>query len=163
MARWSRLEVPLLLICLSPTDIGWALTNLKNVRAPTGFLCLEDADNIPPRTVSTGPALICRRSLNHVKPLTSESFSDMHRPPDRCTMPPLHNAAPPAATATIISGPHSRVRDSSGEHLTHVPLENFLQTLESPATSSHLTGTWGAWEVGCSQVSLFPKLALAKG
>uniref|UniRef100_A0A7M4EE49 SH2B adapter protein 2 n=1 Tax=Crocodylus porosus TaxID=8502 RepID=A0A7M4EE49_CROPO len=61
-----------------------------------------------------------------------------------CTMPPLHNAAPPAATATIVSGPHGRVRDSSGEHLTHVPLENFLQTLESPATSSHLAGTWRA-------------------
>ncbi|KYO32008.1 SH2B adapter protein 2 isoform B [Alligator mississippiensis] len=72
---------------------------------------------------------------------------DMHRPPDRCTMPPLHNAAPPAATATIISGPHSRVRDSSGEHLTHVPLENFLQTLESPATSSHLTGDESETEV----------------
>uniref|UniRef100_A0A8C0G5M2 SH2B adapter protein 2 n=1 Tax=Chelonoidis abingdonii TaxID=106734 RepID=A0A8C0G5M2_CHEAB len=36
--------------------------------------------------------------------------------------------------------PHGRARDSSGEHLAHVPLENFLQTLESSATSSHLAG-----------------------
>ncbi|XP_019400960.1 PREDICTED: SH2B adapter protein 2 isoform X1 [Crocodylus porosus] len=72
---------------------------------------------------------------------------DVHRPSDRCTMPPLHNAAPPAATATIVSGPHGRVRDSSGEHLTHVPLENFLQTLESPATSSHLAGDESETEV----------------
>uniref|UniRef100_A0A8C4WHH0 SH2B adapter protein 2 n=1 Tax=Gopherus evgoodei TaxID=1825980 RepID=A0A8C4WHH0_9SAUR len=38
------------------------------------------------------------------------------------------------------SSPHGRARDSSGEHLAHVPLENFLQTLESSATSSHLAG-----------------------
>uniref|UniRef100_A0A8C3S136 SH2B adapter protein 2 n=1 Tax=Chelydra serpentina TaxID=8475 RepID=A0A8C3S136_CHESE len=38
------------------------------------------------------------------------------------------------AAATVISAPHGRARDSLGEHLAHVPLENFLQTLESPAT-----------------------------
>uniref|UniRef100_K7FW26 SH2B adapter protein 2 n=1 Tax=Pelodiscus sinensis TaxID=13735 RepID=K7FW26_PELSI len=47
-----------------------------------------------------------------------------------------HPAAP--AAATVISAPHGRARDSSGEHLAHVPLENFLQTLESPTLSSHL-------------------------
>uniref|UniRef100_A0A8D0H386 SH2B adapter protein 2 n=1 Tax=Sphenodon punctatus TaxID=8508 RepID=A0A8D0H386_SPHPU len=68
---------------------------------------------------------------------------DAPRFPDRCAMAD----APPSA-ATVITAPHSRVRDSfSGEHLLHVPLENFLQTLESPATSGHLTGEESETEV----------------
>lgn len=44
--------------------------------------------------------------------------------------------------ATAVPVPQGRGRDSLGELLTHIPLENFLQTLESsPAAGGHLTGT----------------------
>uniref|UniRef100_A0A8C3IWT9 SH2B adaptor protein 2 n=1 Tax=Chrysemys picta bellii TaxID=8478 RepID=A0A8C3IWT9_CHRPI len=52
------------------------------------------------------------------------------RTPDRCSVLATHPTTPTAAT--VISAPHGRARDSSGEHLAHIPLENFLQTLESP-------------------------------
>uniref|UniRef100_A0A8C9FF94 SH2B adaptor protein 2 n=1 Tax=Pavo cristatus TaxID=9049 RepID=A0A8C9FF94_PAVCR len=59
---------------------------------------------------------------------------DVHRLPDRCALPGAHNA-----TATAVPAPHGRGRDSMGELLTHVPLESFLQTLESaPTASTHL-------------------------
>ncbi|XP_010157223.1 PREDICTED: LOW QUALITY PROTEIN: SH2B adapter protein 2-like, partial [Eurypyga helias] len=62
---------------------------------------------------------------------------DVPRPPDRCALPGAHNTA----MATTVPAPHGRGRDSLGELLTHVPLETFLQTLESsPATSGHLAG-----------------------
>ncbi|NWQ61512.1 SH2B2 protein, partial [Neopipo cinnamomea] len=60
---------------------------------------------------------------------------DVPRPPDRCALPSAHNTT----TATAVPAPHGRSRDSLGELLTHVPLENFLQTLESSPTA-HLTG-----------------------
>ncbi|NXN62900.1 SH2B2 protein, partial [Himantopus himantopus] len=62
---------------------------------------------------------------------------DVPRPPDRCALPGAHNTT----TATAVPAPHGRGRDSLGELLTHVPLESFLQTLESsPAASGHLAG-----------------------
>ncbi|KAJ7407311.1 SH2B adapter protein 2 [Willisornis vidua] len=60
---------------------------------------------------------------------------DVPRPPDRCALPSAHNPT----TATTVPVPPGRGRDSLGELLTHVPLENFLQTLES-SPSAHLTG-----------------------
>ncbi|NXA23863.1 SH2B2 protein, partial [Ibidorhyncha struthersii] len=61
---------------------------------------------------------------------------DVPRPPDRCALPSAHTT-----TATAVPVPHGRGRDSLGELLTHVPLESFLQTLESsPAASGHLAG-----------------------
>ncbi|NXD72047.1 SH2B2 protein, partial [Eolophus roseicapillus] len=60
---------------------------------------------------------------------------DVPRPPDRCALPGAHNTT----TATAVPAPHSRGRDSLGELLAHVPLESFLQTLES-SPSGHLTG-----------------------
>ncbi|NXG90911.1 SH2B2 protein, partial [Stercorarius parasiticus] len=60
---------------------------------------------------------------------------DVPRPPDRCALPGTHN------TATAVPAPHGRGRDSLGELLTHVPLESFLQTLESsPTAGGHLAG-----------------------
>ncbi|NXW36416.1 SH2B2 protein, partial [Phaetusa simplex] len=60
---------------------------------------------------------------------------DVPRPPDRCALPGTHN------TATAVPTPHGRGRDSLGELLAHVPLESFLQTLESsPAAGGHLAG-----------------------
>ncbi|NXV18761.1 SH2B2 protein, partial [Cepphus grylle] len=60
---------------------------------------------------------------------------DVPRPPDRCALPGTHN------TATAVPAPHGRGRDALGELLTHVPLESFLQTLESsPTASGHLAG-----------------------
>ncbi|NXJ62449.1 SH2B2 protein, partial [Rostratula benghalensis] len=62
---------------------------------------------------------------------------DVPRPPDRCALPGTHNNS----TATAVPVPHSRGRDSMGELLAHVPLESFLQTLESsPTASGHLAG-----------------------
>ncbi|NXH09170.1 SH2B2 protein, partial [Bucco capensis] len=60
---------------------------------------------------------------------------DAPKPPDRCALPSAHS------TATAVPVPHGRSRDSLGELLTHVPLESFLQTLESsPPAGSHLAG-----------------------
>ncbi|NXY69357.1 SH2B2 protein, partial [Glareola pratincola] len=60
---------------------------------------------------------------------------DVPRPPDRCALPGTHNMA------TAVPAPHGRGRDSLGELLAHVPLESFLQTLESsPAAGGHLAG-----------------------
>ncbi|XP_010225409.1 PREDICTED: SH2B adapter protein 2 [Tinamus guttatus] len=66
---------------------------------------------------------------------------DVPRPPDRCAMPSTHSATPAATMATVAAAPHGRARDSVGELLTHVPLESFLQTLESPgAAGGHPAG-----------------------
>ncbi|KAM6156686.1 SH2B adapter protein 2 isoform 4-T4 [Erethizon dorsatum] len=57
---------------------------------------------------------------------------------------------PPETTATVgavVTAPHSRAQDALGESLPHVPLETFLQTLESPGASggdSNNAGTKGA-------------------
>ncbi|KAM6403179.1 SH2B adapter protein 2 isoform 1-T1 [Rhynochetos jubatus] len=99
---------------------------------------------------------------------------DVPRPPDRCILPAAHNTA----TATAVPAPHGRGRDSLGELLTHVPLETFLQTLESsPATGGHLAGTgiqdtapepvsWGCMEgeeegMGEDDVRVRPKSLLS--
>ncbi|NXY50820.1 SH2B2 protein, partial [Ceuthmochares aereus] len=61
---------------------------------------------------------------------------DVPRPLDRCALPSAHNTA----TATAMPAPHGRGRDSLGELLTHVPLETFLQTLESSPAAGQLAG-----------------------
>ncbi|NWS38295.1 SH2B2 protein, partial [Probosciger aterrimus] len=66
---------------------------------------------------------------------------DVPRPPDRCALPGAHTTT----TATAVPAPQSRGRDSLGELLAHVPLESFLQTLES-SPSGHLTGEDGEAE-----------------
>lgn len=43
---------------------------------------------------------------------------------------------PPETTATVVTAPHSRTREVAGEGPAHVPLETFLETLESPSGSS---------------------------
>uniref|UniRef100_A0A8C8Z978 SH2B adapter protein 2 n=1 Tax=Prolemur simus TaxID=1328070 RepID=A0A8C8Z978_PROSS len=47
--------------------------------------------------------------------------ADVPRPPETT-----------AAMGAVVTAPHSRARDAVGESLIHVPLETFLQTLESP-------------------------------
>ncbi|NXI90156.1 SH2B2 protein, partial [Psophia crepitans] len=77
---------------------------------------------------------------------------DVPRPPDRCALPSAHTTAMTAAIPT----PHGRGRDSLGELLTHVPLESFLQTLESsPAASGHLAGDDGEAEINLSDFPWF--------
>ncbi|XP_037671309.1 SH2B adapter protein 2 isoform X2 [Choloepus didactylus] len=47
-------------------------------------------------------------------------------------------AQPPeaaAAVGAVVTAPHSRAREAVGESLVHVPLETFLQTLDSPGGS----------------------------
>ncbi|KAH0501498.1 SH2B adapter protein 2 [Microtus ochrogaster] len=56
---------------------------------------------------------------------------------------------PPETTAVgaVVTAPHSRARDTVGESLAHVPLETFLQTLESSGgavSDSNNTGDEGA-------------------
>lgn len=54
---------------------------------------------------------------------------------------------PPETAAAVVTAPHSRTRDTIGESLVHVPLETFLETLESPGGSggdSNNTGEEGA-------------------
>ncbi|XP_023511158.2 SH2B adapter protein 2 isoform X3 [Equus przewalskii] len=56
-------------------------------------------------------------------------------------------ARPPETTAAVVTAPHSRARDAVSESLVHVPLETFLETLESPGGSggdSNNTGEEGA-------------------
>ncbi|KAM5262194.1 SH2B adapter protein 2 isoform 2-T2 [Hipposideros larvatus] len=43
---------------------------------------------------------------------------------------------PPETTAAVVTAPHSRSRDAVSESLVHVPLETFLETLESLGGSS---------------------------
>ncbi|XP_054703886.1 SH2B adapter protein 2 isoform X2 [Grus americana] len=76
---------------------------------------------------------------------------DVPRPPDRCARPGAHTTTMAAA----IPAPHGRGRDSLGELLAHVPLESFLQTLESsPATSGHLAGSSAGALRGCPEPRL---------
>lgn len=54
---------------------------------------------------------------------------------------------PPETTAAVVTAPHSRARDAINESLVHVPLETFLDTLESSGGSgsdSNNTGEEGA-------------------
>nr|XP_035928339.1 SH2B adapter protein 2 [Halichoerus grypus] len=54
---------------------------------------------------------------------------------------------PPETTAAVVTAPHSRARDGVGESLVHVPLETFLETLESSGgggRDSNNTGEEGA-------------------
>ncbi|XP_008830515.1 SH2B adapter protein 2 isoform X2 [Nannospalax galili] len=41
------------------------------------------------------------------------------------------------AMGAVVTAPHGRARDAVGESLAHVPLETFLQTLESPGGSDN--------------------------
>ncbi|XP_043910072.1 SH2B adapter protein 2 isoform X2 [Protopterus annectens] len=70
-----------------------------------------------------------------VSPCTCELLPDgmLQRPQE-------NSVALSTQEAAVVTAPHSRLSDSLiGEHLLHIPLENFLQTLESPA-ATHLTG-----------------------
>ncbi|XP_036136423.1 SH2B adapter protein 2 [Molossus molossus] len=54
---------------------------------------------------------------------------------------------PPETTAAVVTAPHSRARDVISESLVHVPLETFLETLDSPGGSggdSNNTGEEGS-------------------
>ncbi|XP_074184485.1 SH2B adapter protein 2 isoform X4 [Rhinolophus sinicus] len=53
----------------------------------------------------------------------------------------------PETMAAVVTAPHSRARDAVSESLVHVPLETFLETLDSPGGSSgdsNNTGEEGA-------------------
>ncbi|NXV73179.1 SH2B2 protein, partial [Atlantisia rogersi] len=77
---------------------------------------------------------------------------DVPRPPDRCALPSAHTTT----VASAVPMPHGRGRDSLGELLTHVPLESFLQTLESsPAASGHLAGDDSEAEINLSDFPWF--------
>ncbi|NXQ75377.1 SH2B2 protein, partial [Quiscalus mexicanus] len=93
----------------------------------------DSGDDIELVSCAQGPCLPGRTTSSSCEFLNDE----VPRPPDRCALPSSHNAA----MATSVPVPPGRGRDSLGELLTHVPLENFLQTLESsPTAGGHLTG-----------------------
>ncbi|XP_053851862.1 SH2B adapter protein 2 [Vidua macroura] len=93
----------------------------------------DSGDDIELVSCAQGPCLPGRTTSSSCEFLNDE----VPRPPDRCALPSAHNAA----MVTSVPVPHSRGRDSLGELLTHVPLESFLQTLESsPTAGGHLTG-----------------------
>ncbi|XP_022356502.1 SH2B adapter protein 2 isoform X2 [Enhydra lutris kenyoni] len=50
---------------------------------------------------------------------------------------------PPETTVAVVTAPHSRARDGVGESLAHVPLETFLETLESPGGGSRDSSNTG--------------------
>ncbi|NXJ07407.1 SH2B2 protein, partial [Odontophorus gujanensis] len=88
----------------------------------------DSGDDIELASCAQGACLPGRASSCSCEFLADEA----HKLPDRCALPGAHNA-----TAVPVS--HSRGRDSMGELLAHVPLESFLQTLESaPTASAHL-------------------------
>ncbi|GAB1290283.1 SH2B adapter protein 2 [Apodemus speciosus] len=64
--------------------------------------------------------------------------ADMPRPPE--------TTATTTAVGAVVTAPHGRARDTVGECLAHVPLETFLQTLESSGgvSENNNTGDEGA-------------------
>ncbi|NWR53170.1 SH2B2 protein, partial [Regulus satrapa] len=93
----------------------------------------DSGDDIELVSCAQGACLPGRTTSSSCEFLNDE----VPRPPDRCVLPSAHSTA----MATAVPVPHGRGRDSLGELLTHVPLENFLQTLESsPSTGGHLPG-----------------------
>lgn len=69
--------------------------------------------------------------------------------PDRltCFLPATSTVdlpRPPETTAAVVTAPHSRARDVISESLVHVPLETFLETLESPGGSGGDSNNTGA-------------------
>lgn len=65
----------------------------------------------------------------------------------------------PETTAAVVTAPHSRARDAISESLVHVPLETFLETLESPGGSGSDSNNTGA--VGQPALLAPPSSALA--
>lgn len=59
------------------------------------------------------------------------------------TSPAVDLPRPPETAAAVVTAPHSR-RDTIGESLVHVPLETFLETLESPGGSGGDSNNTGA-------------------
>ncbi|NXM64216.1 SH2B2 protein, partial [Illadopsis cleaveri] len=93
----------------------------------------DSGDDIELVSCAQGACLPGRTTSSSCEFLNDEA----PKPPDRCALPSAHNTA----MATAAPVPQGRGRDSLGELLTHVPLENFLQTLESsPVAGGHLTG-----------------------
>lgn len=82
--------------------------------------------------------------------------------PDRpMRFPPATSPAgdlprPPETVAAVVTAPHSRARDGIGESLVHVPLETFLETLESPGGSSRDSNNTGVHTVFCPWASFLP-------
>lgn len=60
------------------------------------------------------------------------------------TSPAVDLPRPPETTAAVVTAPHSRARDAVGESLVHVPLETFLEALESPGGSGGDSNNTGA-------------------
>lgn len=59
------------------------------------------------------------------------------------TSPAGDQPRPPETMAAVVTAPHSRARDGIGESLVHVPLETFLETLESPGGSGRDSSNTG--------------------
>ncbi|OWK10902.1 hypothetical protein Celaphus_00007213, partial [Cervus elaphus hippelaphus] len=62
-------------------------------------------------------------------------WPDRHTRFSPAASPAVDLPRPPETTAAVVTAPHSRAREAVGESLVHVPLETFLETLESPGGS----------------------------
>uniref|UniRef100_A0A8B9SMM4 SH2B adaptor protein 2 n=1 Tax=Anas platyrhynchos TaxID=8839 RepID=A0A8B9SMM4_ANAPL len=111
-----------------------------------GDRALDSGDDIELASCAQGACLPGRASSCSCEFLAD----DVHRPPDRCALPGAHNTA-----ATTVSAPHGRGRDSLGELLAHVPLESFLQTLESSPTRANVWDSEAEAEVNLSDFPWF--------
>ncbi|KAE8622622.1 hypothetical protein XENTR_v10005308 [Xenopus tropicalis] len=101
----------------------------------------DSGDDIELSSCEQGTCLAGQASSCSCEFLADGSF----RPLETCATDfPGASAVPPHPTC---APPQPRNRDmSSAEHLIHVPLEHFLQTLEPP-TSNHLPGEEGEEEI----------------
>lgn len=75
------------------------------------------------------------------------------------TSPSVDLPRPPETTAAVVTAPHSRARDAINESLVHVPLETFLDTLESSGGSGSDSNNTGTVEAASSpSLSFTPSL-----
>ncbi|ERE74453.1 SH2B adapter protein 2 [Cricetulus griseus] len=86
-------------------------------RHPSGSGSYLDSEEDTGLSCARGGCLASRVTSCSCEFLTE---ADMPRPPETTT-----------AVSAVVTAPHSRTCDTVGESLAHVPLETFLQTLES--------------------------------
>ncbi|XP_032072282.1 SH2B adapter protein 2 isoform X1 [Thamnophis elegans] len=123
--------------CIDPgvqhtaAETHWCST-IHCPNAHSSLLSRDSGDDIELSSCTQGACLPSRVSSCSCEFLAD----DVTRCQDRCAGSTASDSISNATT--IVTAPHGRI--SAGEYRAHVPLENFLQTLESPANSSHTTG-----------------------
>ncbi|KAG8122764.1 hypothetical protein E2320_018191 [Naja naja] len=123
--------------CIDPgvqhtaAETHWCST-IHCPNAHSSLLSRDSGDDIELSSCTQGACLPSRVSSCSCEFLADDGT----RCQDRCAGSTASDSISNATT--IVTAPHGRI--SAGEYRAHVPLENFLQTLESPANSSHTAG-----------------------